>query len=193
MDTTISPFALLMKLAGLSRQRLQELAPNEEGRPLSRTAAMYCEAGLYEKNPPRAVSALMTELAAADVDWRAVLLEQYGTENLDQATINWQRAVRAEQQFRVRAGYDDWIDNPLLRDDLSPFEDLAIRTAEKLDVFCKLLKIQTGPVNIFQTQPGRTMPAAIRRALLDAGLSEGQVLAVEKEQLRWANKAPVSA
>jgi hypothetical protein len=187
MDITVSPFTTLRKLTGLSRGAFQDAAQ------VSKTTLIYLEAGIYEKNPPKAISPLLSLLEQAHVDWQAVLVELYGARDVDQATINWQRAVREHFASDVRKGFDEWSGHPEMHDDLSPFEDFARRCFSTLDGFCKKLKVQTGPVHIFQTRPGKDMPIAIERALLDAGLSEGEVRTVRDEQMKWAHLAPVSA
>lgn len=178
MDLTTSPFKRLREMTGMSPLKFTEAAM------IARTTTLYLDVGLYTATPPRALDKIIELCEERKIPYGDVLKLEYGSEDLDIATIIWQRAVRNSHAAKLIEAFE--IAPDLSGDAVNPMEDLAARAFGTKDAFCKAMKIPTAVTYFYFHQDRvRPLPVVLKTALLDGGLTPADVAQLVEDVQTW--------
>jgi len=169
-----NPYVRLRELCGVS----QKAFAAKHG--FGKMTMVYLESGMYTRVSDRQNESLGRECYEKGVDAKAVLVEDYGVESLNEAYLGWRVQERREHAPIVLSK----VSPPFVGSSTdSPAAKFVKDTTGSLQGFCKLLKLPSITMSRYIKGDTLSMPVELRDALSDAGFPFVEELA--EAQLRW--------
>jgi len=169
-----NPYVRLRELCGMSQKKFADKYK------FGKMTMVYLESGMYTRVSDRQNVSLGKECAAKGVDAKAVLVEEYGTESLNEAYLAWRSADRKLRAPEVLAKAGTSFDSSAKT---APLLTFVSESAGSLQGFCKLLKVPSITVTRYIRGLTASMPEALREALVE--IKYPHIDALEAAQNKW--------
>ena len=167
-----NPYVRLRELCGLTQKAFCER--NDFGK----MTMVYLEAGIYTKVSERQNIALGKECANRGVDARSILSDEYGTESLTGAYMQWRSDRRKNAPERA-----DFPTKLRSSAEVSPIANFVKDMTGSMQRFCKVVKVQPATITRYAKGETASMPRELRTALEEMGYTNITELA--KAQADW--------
>lgn len=170
-----NPYVRLRELCGLTQKAFCE----RNG--FGKMTMVYLEAGMYTKVSERQNIALGKECSQRGVDAKAVLKDEYGTESLTVAYMQWRTERR--KNAPERADFPETFRSTTAN---SPMSFFVADMTGSMQRFCKVVKIQPATVTRYAKGETMKMPKELRTALEEMGFD--RIAELEKLQSQWVQE-----